>query len=114
MRAECSQLRHCDWVDLTALEEVQNNPAKKFIVATETGIFHQMQKLRPDVTLIQAPIKDKSCACNNCPYMKLNSLEKIKKRFVELPARSDPFRIFAEPGSDFIGSNDGSQQQVNP
>lgn len=60
------------------LEEVEKNPAKKFIVATETGIFHQMQKLRPDVTLIQAPVEDKSCACNNCPYMKLNSLEKIK------------------------------------
>lgn len=60
------------------LEEVANNPAKKFIVATETGIFHQMQKLRPDVTLIQAPVEDKSCACNNCPYMKLNTLEKIK------------------------------------
>ncbi|MCB0367993.1 MAG: quinolinate synthase NadA [Bdellovibrionales bacterium] len=60
------------------LEEVENNPAKKFIVATETGIFHQMQKLRPDVTLLQAPVEDKGCACNNCPYMKLNTLEKIK------------------------------------
>ena len=61
------------------LEEVEKNPAKKFIVATETGIFHQMQKLRPDVQLIQAPVEDKSCACNNCPYMKLNSLQKIKQ-----------------------------------
>lgn len=60
------------------LEEVQKNPAKKFIVATETGIFHQMKKLRSDVELIQAPVEDASCACNNCPYMKLNSLEKIK------------------------------------
>lgn len=60
------------------LEEVKNNPAKKFIVATETGIFHQMQKTRPDVTLIQAPVLDSGCACNDCPYMKMNSLEKIK------------------------------------
>ncbi|MBN8535708.1 MAG: quinolinate synthase NadA [Deltaproteobacteria bacterium] len=60
------------------LEEVQKNPAKKFIVATETGIFHQMKKLRTDVELIQAPVEDASCACNDCPYMKLNSLEKIK------------------------------------
>lgn len=60
------------------LDEVQKNPAKKFIVATETGIFHQMRKLRPDVELIQAPVEDTTCACNNCPYMKLNSLEKIK------------------------------------
>lgn len=60
------------------LEEVQNNPAKKFIVATETGIFHQMQKVRPDVTLIQAPVLDAGCSCNDCPYMKMNSMQKIK------------------------------------
>lgn len=61
------------------LDEVKNNPAKKFIVATETGIFHQMQKLRPDVQLIQAPVVDENCMCNDCPYMKMNSLEKIKR-----------------------------------
>lgn len=61
------------------LEEVEKNPAKKFIVATETGILHQMKKLRPDAELIQAPVADPTCACNDCPYMKLNSLEKIKK-----------------------------------
>ncbi|MGZ3770278.1 MAG: quinolinate synthase NadA [Bdellovibrio sp.] len=61
------------------LEEVEKNPAKKFIVATETGIFHQMQKKRPDVTLIQAPVMDSGCSCNDCPYMKLNNMEKIKR-----------------------------------
>ncbi|MBX3033807.1 MAG: quinolinate synthase NadA [Bdellovibrionaceae bacterium] len=60
------------------LEEVANNPAKKFIVATETGIFHQMKKSRPDVELIQAPVLDAGCSCNDCPYMKLNTLEKIR------------------------------------
>lgn len=60
------------------LEEVSNNKGvKKFIVATETGIFHQMKKNRPDAELIQAPVVDESCACNDCPYMKLNSLQKI-------------------------------------
>lgn len=59
------------------LEEIQKNSARKFIVATETGIFHQMKKLRPDVELIQAPTLDAGCACNDCPYMKMNSLEKI-------------------------------------
>lgn len=59
------------------LEEVKNNPHKKFIVATETGILHQMQKARPDATLIQAPVVDAGCQCNDCPYMKMNSLEKI-------------------------------------
>lgn len=60
------------------LEEVDKNPAKKFIVATETGIFHQMQKKRPDVQLIQAPVLDAGCSCNNCPYMKMNNMQKIK------------------------------------
>lgn len=59
------------------LNEVKENPAKKFIVATEDGIFHQMKKLRPDAELIQAPTSE-GCNCNHCPYMKLNSLEKIK------------------------------------
>ncbi len=61
------------------LETVQTHPSKKFIVATETGIFHQMKKLRPEAELIQAPTEDKNCLCNDCPYMKLNNLEKIKR-----------------------------------
>ena len=60
------------------LEEVEKNPSKKFIVATEQGIFHQMKKTRPDVELIQAPVADGTCNCNNCPYMKMNNMEKIK------------------------------------
>lgn len=79
---ECddSVLQHAQVIGSTSrlLEEVQKNPAKKFIVATEAGIFHQMQKLRPDVTLIQAPVMDAGCSCNNCPYMKMNTMEKIK------------------------------------
>jgi len=60
------------------LEEVEKNKSyTQFIVATETGIFHQMKKLRPDAELIQAPVVDENCACNDCPYMKLNNLEKI-------------------------------------
>lgn len=80
---ECddSVLQHASVIGSTSrlLEEVQKNPAKKFIVATETGIFHQMQKLRPDVELIQAPVLDSGCSCNNCPYMKMNNMEKIKR-----------------------------------
>lgn len=66
------------------LEEVEKNPAKKFIVATETGIFHQMKKNRPDVELIQAPVADPNCACNDCPYMKLSSLEKIRNALLTM------------------------------
>ena len=60
------------------LEEVEKNKKyTKFIVATETGIFHEMKKRRPDAELIQAPVIDEACACNDCPYMKMNTLEKI-------------------------------------
>lgn len=59
------------------LEEVEKNPAKKFIVATESGIFHEMKRRRPEAELIQAPAVDDHCSCNDCPYMKMNSLEKI-------------------------------------
>ena len=58
------------------LEEVKKHPGAKFIVATETGILHQMQKANPTATLIQAPATD-GCACNDCPYMKLNTLQKL-------------------------------------
>ena len=51
--------------------------SKKFIVATESGILHQMQIYSPDKTFIPAPPNDSTCACNDCEYMKLNSLEKI-------------------------------------
>lgn len=78
---ECGEqiLEQADVIGSTSrlLKEVETNPQKSFIVATEFGIFHQMKKLRPDVTLIQAPAGN-HCACNECPYMKLNTLEKIR------------------------------------
>ena len=49
---------------------------QEFIVATETGILHQMQKEAPQKTFIPAP-PNNNCACNDCPYMKLNTLEKL-------------------------------------
>lgn len=50
--------------------------AKKFIVATETGILHQMKKASPDKEFLIVPT-DTTCSCNDCPYMKLNTLEKL-------------------------------------
>lgn len=52
------------------------NPAKTFIVATEEGIIHQMKKKSPEKTFIPAP-PNHNCACNECPFMKLNTLEKV-------------------------------------
>ena len=50
--------------------------SKKFIVATETGILHQMKKYSPDKEFLIVPT-DETCSCNDCPYMKMNTLEKL-------------------------------------
>ena len=58
------------------LKFVARDPSPAFIVGTEAGIFHQMRKLRPDAELIPIPA-DNGCNCSLCPYMKLNSIEKL-------------------------------------
>lgn len=76
---ECDEnvLQYADIIGSTSkiLEAVVKGSHKKYIVATESGILYQMKKARPDVELIQAPAH--GCLCNDCPYMKMNSLEKI-------------------------------------
>jgi len=60
------------------INHVKTNPATKFIVATEAGILHQMQKEVPHKTFIPAPAKeDNTCACSECGFMKMNTLEKL-------------------------------------
>lgn len=59
------------------LNYVQKSEAKKFIVATESGILHQMVKACPEKIFIPAPSVDSTCGCNDCSYMKLNSLQKL-------------------------------------
>jgi quinolinate synthase len=58
------------------LNWVQTSSSKEFIVVTEAGILHQMKKLAPDKLLIPAP-PNENCACNECPHMKLNTMEKL-------------------------------------
>lgn len=77
---EAQVLRHADFIGSTTalLHYVKQSKHPKLIVGTETGILHQMQKSAPDKTLIAAPFEgDKSCKCNECPHMKLNSVEKL-------------------------------------
>ncbi|MCU4156610.1 quinolinate synthase NadA [Carboxylicivirga sp. A043] len=78
---ECKKplLLLADYVGSTAalLKYSINNEATQFIVATESGIIHQMQKESPNKEFIPAPPNDSTCACNDCEYMKLNSLEKL-------------------------------------
>ena len=77
---ECEEpiLRIADYIGSTTglLKFSKQDPAREFIVATETGILHQMQKESPGKTFIPAP-PNNSCACNDCPHMKLNTLEKL-------------------------------------
>ena len=54
-----------------------NSDQQQFLVATESGILHKMQKQCPDKQFIPVPPNDSTCACNNCSYMKLNTLEKL-------------------------------------
>lgn len=77
---ECEEavLEMADYIGSTTglLNYTINNPAQAFIVATESGIIHQMEKSSPDKTFIPAP-PNNSCACNDCPHMKRNTLEKL-------------------------------------
>jgi quinolinate synthase len=77
---ECEQavLRHADFIGSTKgiLDHVVSSPKQKFIVVTEAGILHQMQLKAPGKTYIPAP-PDNGCACNECPYMRLNTMEKL-------------------------------------
>lgn len=69
-----------DHVGSTAslLKYAQESPAREFIVATESGILHKMRQSCPDKTFIAAPPEQAGCVCNNCSYMKLNTLEKLR------------------------------------
>ncbi|HAX74372.1 MAG TPA: quinolinate synthase [Cyanobacteria bacterium UBA11372] len=71
-------LRHADYIGSTAalLKYVQASSSQAFIVATEPGIIHQMEKREPHKHFIPAPPTN-NCACNECPYMRLNTLEKL-------------------------------------
>lgn len=78
---ECPErlLQYADHIGSTAriLEFARTTEARQIIVVTESGILHQMQKENPDKELIPAPGADETCNCNECPYMKKNTLEKL-------------------------------------
>lgn len=60
------------------LKHAVESPCREFIVATESGILHKMRQACPDKHFIPAPPEEAGCACNNCSYMKLNTLEKLR------------------------------------
>lgn len=59
------------------LKHAVESPVKDFIVATESGILHEMERKCPEKTFIPAPPEDSTCGCNDCSFMKLNTLEKL-------------------------------------
>ncbi len=99
---EAPLLDRADFIGSTSalLKYVQSSPEKKFIIATEVGIIHQMQKSAPDKIFIPAP-PDANCACNECPHMKRNTLEKLylcmKNRSPEIAMEPELIRRALKP-----------------
>ncbi|NTW50612.1 MAG: quinolinate synthase NadA [Chlorobiales bacterium] len=93
---ECEEsvLKHVDFIGSTKamLDYSMSSPCQAFIVATESGLIHEMQKRSPKKTFIPAPVND-GCACNECPHMRLNTLEKLylcmKQRTPEITMSED-------------------------
>jgi quinolinate synthase len=90
---ECHEgiLRHATHVASTSglIAYAQQSPKQKFIVATEEGILHKMQKAAPGKVLIPAPPEDESCSCNRCPFMRKNTLEKLYQCMRDLQPQVD-------------------------
>ena len=78
---ECDEsvLAQTDFIGSTKriIDRAIASPARTLIIGTEDGVFHQIRKVVPEKELIQIPGMDESCACNRCPYMRLNTMEKL-------------------------------------
>jgi len=91
---ECPEalLNHADFIGSTSallkftVDQGKNNPNSEFLVLTEPGIIHQMRKATPTAKFIDVPFMDQAgcTSCNNCPYMKLNTLEKLYESMISL------------------------------
>ena len=79
---ECPEniLNHADFIGSTSslLKFVHQDKSQKFIIATEPHIIHQMKKLEPNKEYLIAPGVDGNCSCSNCPFMELNTMEKLR------------------------------------
>jgi quinolinate synthase len=96
---------HSDYVGSTSgiLQFAKTRPGDTLIVATEPHIIHQMSLAMPDKTFIGAPGADGNCNCNVCPYMALNTLEKLYVALRDLQPRieiEEPLRLAAKKSLD--------------
>lgn len=99
---ECPEsiLRHADHVGATSsiLRFVAEAPVGEFIIATEPHIIHQMRKTSPDKIFIEAPGADGNCSCNRCPFMALNTVDKLYLALANMTPRieiAEPLRLRA-------------------
>jgi quinolinate synthase len=96
---ECEEvvLAMADYIGSTTgiLKYALASPKKEFIIATEAGILHQMQKAAPEKTFIPAP-PEANCACNECPHMKRNTLEKVYLALRDLEPRIEMNPVLLE------------------
>ena len=85
---EAPILRMADYIGSTTalLKYTISDSAQKYIVATESGLVHQMRKASPDKEFIEGP-PEGNCACNECPFMRLNTLEKVYLALRDLKPR---------------------------
>ena len=90
---ECEEpvLAQSDFIGSTKkiIDRAVRSPAKTLIIGTEDGVFHQIHKRVPEKELIQIPGLDESCSCNRCPYMRLNTLEKLYRTLRDLGPEVD-------------------------
>jgi quinolinate synthase len=90
---ECDEavLAQADFIASTTgiINRAVESPAQTLIIATEDGVFHSIQQKAPNKTLLQAPGTDESCACNRCPFMRLNTLEKLYLSLRDLQPQVD-------------------------
>lgn len=77
MQGHCAEDGRCCRFDRCSVEVCRSSSRKEYIVATESGILHEMRKKCPQTTFIPAPPADSTCACNECNFMRLNTLEKL-------------------------------------
>jgi quinolinate synthase len=117
---------HADYVGATSgiLKHALESPSQLIIVATEPHIIHQMQKDAPRKTFIGAPGADGNCNCNMCPYMALNTMEKLYVALRDLQPRieiAEPLRLAAKKSLDrmlemaahTVGKGDVGKPQIS-
>ncbi len=113
---ECDQavLDQADFIASTTgiIERAVASPDRESIIATEDGVFHEILRRAPGKKLIQAPGMDESCSCNQCPYMRLNTLEKLYLCLRDLEAPGDGAR--GDPRSGAEAHRADAQAELRP